>query len=587
MLTQEKSNSRPVQSQEADAPIGNVQQLKAPAFQLKADPAQMKPEGEEEIVQQKVAPAQMFADAPADGGNSGKPVAQKQDAGGSQSAEAAADGVPAEFLEHLKLREGWRTKVYLDSRGLPTVGLGHLLTESQKAKYPVGTSISEDILNAWATQDAKKAYDAATSQAATLGVSSASFTIALASVNFQLGTAWNTKFKKTWGYMTTGEWEKAALECQDSAWYAQTPVRVQDFQAALRALAGGTTTTKAPVKETTSAPSYDFKIGASTGSGTSTGEGVNVRRGPGTQYDKTGKKLSKGGSVTIYGEAQGWYCVGQGEWVSKDFISTTAPKKSDAPGGKGAEKPAGPDVGAIASAVWEAMFGGYTGIGTDEEGVYRNLAKLNHDGKLIDGFKKAYKVAHGSDVIADIKSEFSNSMIFGNQLDKALGYLNAKDATPAKAKPVAGPEGGGKDGAVKPKTPAAKAQIPGAKSKFDVDKAVEALNANASATSLGKCARYVRMAINAGGIATPNNPVSAKDYKGYLEKFGFKQISTSTYEKGDIAVFEAFQGDKKYHEHGHIQMWNGSQWVSDFKQRDYWAGGDYRKHKPGNVVYRM
>lgn len=544
MVTSEKVNSQSAQLKEGEAPETAGQTLSPPAFQLKADPIQRKEEGEGEL---------------------------------------AAGGVPAEFLDHLKLREGWRTEVYLDSRGLPTVGLGHLLSSAEKEQYPVGASVPVDLLNTWAAQDAQKAYDAATSQAATLGVSSQSFIIALASVNFQLGTAWNTKFKKTWSYMTQGEWEKAALEAQDSAWYAQTPVRVQDFQAALRALAGTTTTTTtttAPAAPSTAAasPTFNFKIGAPTGSGTSTGDGVNVRKGPGTQYDKTGKKLSNGASVTIYGEAQGWYCIGQGEWVTKDFISTTT-KKAAAPGAGAKEnKPSGPNVTEIANAVWEAMFGGYTGFGTDEETVYKNLAKLNHDGALISAFKQAYKAAHGSDVVVDIKSEFSNSMIYGNQLDKALGYLNAKAATTA-TKPATAANAG-KGTTEKPKEAAVK-------SNWDIEKAVATLNSNAQSGSLGKCAKYVRLAINAGGIATPGNPVSAKDYKGYLEKFGFKQVSTSSYQKGDIAVFEAFQGDKKYHEHGHIQMYNGSQWVSDFKQRDFWAGGDYRKHQPGHVIYRM
>jgi GH24 family phage-related lysozyme (muramidase) len=147
-------------------------------------------------------------------------------------------------MDHLKLREGWRTAVYLDSRGLPTVGLGHLLTTSEKKTYKVGDHVPEDLLNAWAQADAKKAYNAGQAQAATLGVSDQSFINALASVNFQLGTGWYTKHKQTWGYMVAHAWEKAAREVRDSLWYRQTPVRVQDFQAALRALAG---TTNAPM----------------------------------------------------------------------------------------------------------------------------------------------------------------------------------------------------------------------------------------------------------------------------------------------------------------------------------------------------
>ncbi len=122
---------------------------------------------------------------------------------------------------------------------------------------------------------------------------------------------------------------------------------------------------------------------------------------------------------------------------------------------------------------------------------------------------------------------------------------------------------------------------------YSVEKAVAALNKNANAASTGYCARYVRMAINAGGIATPNQPNSAKDYKGYLEQFGFSQIAADSYQKGDIAIMESFTGAKKDHPHGHIQMWNGTQWVSDFKQLDFWPGGDYRTSKPGHVIYRM
>ncbi len=48
-------------------------------------------------------------------------------------------------------------------------------------------------------------------------------------------------------------------------------------------------------------------------------------------------------------------------------------------------------------------------------------------------------------------------------------------------------------------------------------------------------------------------------------------------DKGDIAVF---QPPDKEHEHGHIQMYNGKIWVSDFKQEGkdgFWPGPAYRQ----------
>lgn len=41
---------------------------------------------------------------------------------------------------------------------------------------------------------------------------------------------------------------------------------------------------------------------------------------------------------------------------------------------------------------------------------------------------------------------------------------------------------------------------------------------------------------------------------------------------GDIVVFQPI--GKRYF--GHIAMWNGSQWVSDFKQRNIIVHSDYR-----------
>ncbi len=144
--------------------------------------------------------------------------------------------VPKEIIEHLKLREGWREVVYFDSLGFPTCGMGHLLTKTENKKYKVGETVPKAILEGWAKADSKKAYLAALAQAKELRIRDRNFIKVLTSVNFQLGTAWNTKHKKTWGFMTAHKWEEAALEAEDSRWFKQTPVRVRDFQAALRAL---------------------------------------------------------------------------------------------------------------------------------------------------------------------------------------------------------------------------------------------------------------------------------------------------------------------------------------------------------------
>ncbi len=144
--------------------------------------------------------------------------------------------VPQSAIDLLKLREGFSTKVYLDSLGLPTCGIGHLLLPSERAQYPVGSEVPEEQLSIWIKQDTLRAYGAAVNLATLLNVSDLHFIDVLTSVCFQLGTKFYKHFPRTWSLMMKHEWEAAAWEVQKSHWYEETPVRVNDFQKALRSL---------------------------------------------------------------------------------------------------------------------------------------------------------------------------------------------------------------------------------------------------------------------------------------------------------------------------------------------------------------
>jgi GH24 family phage-related lysozyme (muramidase)/peptidoglycan hydrolase-like protein with peptidoglycan-binding domain len=155
-----------------------------------------------------------------------------------QEDPGVSNEVTEEVGEHLSLREGFRRQVYLDSRGLPTAGTGHLLSRAEKARYPVGTTIPDSILEAWRVADSENAYSAAVQMSIDMDYESQDMVNALTAVNFQLGTAWNQEHKKTWGYLKAHNWESAAHEAADSSWFSQTPVRVIDFQRSLLNIAG-------------------------------------------------------------------------------------------------------------------------------------------------------------------------------------------------------------------------------------------------------------------------------------------------------------------------------------------------------------
>ena len=154
------------------------------------------------------------------------------DARDKQMRDRELDATPKpseNWYRHLHSREGYRDKVYLDSLGKPTVGMGIYVPDMQEG---------DEVDPAWLEQETKKrtmgAWQAAVAQGNDLGVKDQDFLEGLASVNYQLGNDWNKIHKKTWALMQQGKWNEAADEAANSKWNEQTPVRVRDFQQVLR-----------------------------------------------------------------------------------------------------------------------------------------------------------------------------------------------------------------------------------------------------------------------------------------------------------------------------------------------------------------
>lgn len=124
-----------------------------------------------------------------------------------------------------------------------------------------------------------------------------------------------------------------------------------------------------------------------------------------------------------------------------------------------------------------------------------------------------------------------------------------------------------------------------------MDKALQHLDRHAQRQSTGQCARYVRQALQAGGLnLKPPYPASAKYYGRYLEDYGFSPVAPKppanySAQRGDIIVIQPYSIAQP---HGHIAIFNGARWVSDFIQRsgDIWPGPGYRQHKPDYEIYR-
>lgn len=97
-------------------------------------------------------------------------------------------------------------------------------------------------------------------------------------------------------------------------------------------------------------------------------------------------------------------------------------------------------------------------------------------------------------------------------------------------------------------------------------RAAAAARKGAVGKSIGKCARYVRVALQSVGYKFTGVPSAYMYANGTLSSAGFGQISTSTpYQVGDVIVV----GRSKAHVHGHICIWDGRNWISDFIQNKW------------------
>jgi hypothetical protein len=125
--------------------------------------------------------------------------------------------------------------------------------------------------------------------------------------------------------------------------------------------------------------------------------------------------------------------------------------------------------------------------------------------------------------------------------------------------------------------------------EIDLDKFTQQLRANALPRwGQGRCGEFVRKALQAAGadIRRPYPP-SGKLYGPLLGKLGFERLDVPNpdcfaFAKGDVMVMEPC----KPCGHGHVAAYDGCHWISDFVQRDFWAGPGYRKTRPAYAVYR-
>lgn len=125
---------------------------------------------------------------------------------------------------------------------------------------------------------------------------------------------------------------------------------------------------------------------------------------------------------------------------------------------------------------------------------------------------------------------------------------------------------------------------------WDIDKIVSTAASRAGVKSQGKCATYVRQALQAGDLKKQikGGLGHAYQYAQALPQIGFVpvgNINSVRPQKGDICVFPRYgsnsSGGAAY---GHVCIFTGTQWVSDFVQRTMFPNSS-NKSLP-HTIYR-
>ena len=103
---------------------------------------------------------------------------------------------------------------------------------------------------------------------------------------------------------------------------------------------------------------------------------------------------------------------------------------------------------------------------------------------------------------------------------------------------------------------------------LDIYKAIEHLRKNAHATTLHRCATYVKKALAAGGLPYLSGSNGVDVGAHYEREYGYKRVNLKQEGKnfigmmpGDICSISVYS-----HNMGHACMYDGYKWISDFKQ---------------------
>lgn len=133
--------------------------------------------------------------------------------------------------------EGCKYEIYLDSLGLPTMGIGHLIREGDPEHgQEVGTTVSQERVQAAFNLDIRVTIEDCHRLYSDFDDLPEECQLIIANMMFNLGYPRLSAFKGMKAGVDARDWETAADEMVDSKWYQQVPNRARRLVTRMRAI---------------------------------------------------------------------------------------------------------------------------------------------------------------------------------------------------------------------------------------------------------------------------------------------------------------------------------------------------------------
>ena len=131
-----------------------------------------------------------------------------------------------QLRKELEVDEGVKYEIYNDHLGYPTFGIGHLVRDTDpEAGAAVGTPVTEDRVIEAFNEDVETVLSDCAILYDDFDDLPEEAQLIIANMMFNLGRPRLSKFKGMKSGVDSRDWNKAADEMVDSAWYKQVPNR--------------------------------------------------------------------------------------------------------------------------------------------------------------------------------------------------------------------------------------------------------------------------------------------------------------------------------------------------------------------------